>query len=45
MKAAKVTVKVAKESVETAATNVARSDRFGRFAAQSSHFHMRPAFA
>jgi low affinity Fe/Cu permease len=38
MKAAKVTVKVAKESVETAATNVARSDRFGRFAAQSSHY-------
>ncbi len=42
MKAAKVTVKVAKEPVETApttaATNVARSDRFGRFAARSSHY-------
>jgi low affinity Fe/Cu permease len=42
MKAAKVTVKVAKEPVETAPTtataNVARSDRFGRFAAQCSHY-------
>jgi low affinity Fe/Cu permease len=42
MKAAKVTVKVAKEPVETAPTPatalVTRSDRFGRFAAQSSHY-------
>lgn len=42
MKAAKVTVKVAKELVETvpttATTNVTRSDGFGRFAAQSSRY-------
>ena len=42
MKAAKVTVKVAKETVETGSatptTNVTRSDRFGRFAAQCSHY-------
>jgi low affinity Fe/Cu permease len=42
MKAAKVTVKVAKQPAETApttaATNVTRSDRFGRFAARSSHY-------
>jgi low affinity Fe/Cu permease len=41
MKAAKLTVKVAKETVETVpttATTVTRSDRFGRFAARSSHY-------
>ncbi len=42
MNAAKVTVKVAKEPVETAATTpakmVARSDHFGRFAAKTSHY-------
>jgi low affinity Fe/Cu permease len=42
MKAAKVTVKVTQESVETAptiaTTNVTRSDGFGRFAAQSSRY-------
>jgi low affinity Fe/Cu permease len=42
MKAAKVTVTVAKEPVEsvptTATTLMTRSDRFGRFAAQSSHY-------
>ena len=42
MKGAKVTVKIAKQPAETAATtaatNVTRSDRFGRFAAQSSHY-------
>jgi low affinity Fe/Cu permease len=42
MKAAKVTVKVAKEPVETAPTTattlVTRSDRFGRFAARCSHY-------
>ena len=41
MKAAKVTVKVAQELVETAPSTPAianRSDRFGRFAAQSSHY-------
>jgi low affinity Fe/Cu permease len=41
MKAANVTVKVAKEPVETAPTTpaiVPRSDRFGRFAAQTSHY-------
>ena len=42
MKAAKVTVKVAKELVETvpttATTNVTRSDGFARFAAQSSRY-------
>jgi low affinity Fe/Cu permease len=42
MKATKVTVKVAKEPVETAPTAatvlVTRSDRFGRFAAQCSHY-------
>jgi low affinity Fe/Cu permease len=42
MTAAKVTVKVAKEPVETAPTTApapaTRSDRFGRFAAQSSHY-------
>jgi low affinity Fe/Cu permease len=41
MKAAKLTVKVAKEPVETlptTATPVIRSDRFGRFAARSSHY-------
>jgi low affinity Fe/Cu permease len=42
MKAAKVTVKVTKEPVETApatATTLAtRSDRFGRFAARCSHY-------
>jgi low affinity Fe/Cu permease len=42
MKTAEVTVKVAKQPAETApttaTTNVTRSDRFGRFAAQSSHY-------
>ena len=41
MKAAKVTVKVAKEPIETApttATLVTRSDRFARFAARCSHY-------
>jgi low affinity Fe/Cu permease len=42
MNAAKVTVTVAKEPVEsvptTATTLMTRSDRFGRFAAQSSHY-------
>jgi low affinity Fe/Cu permease len=42
MKAAKVTVKVTQESVETAptiaTTNVTHSDRFGRFAARCSHY-------
>ena len=42
MKAAKVTVKVTKESVETVPTTTTtiatRSDRFGRFAARSSHY-------
>jgi low affinity Fe/Cu permease len=42
MKAAQVTVKVAKEQGETASTTattiVTRSDRFGRFAAHSSHY-------
>ena len=41
MKAAKVTVKVAKQPAETTpttTTTVTRSDRFGRFAAQSSHY-------
>jgi low affinity Fe/Cu permease len=42
MKAANVTVKVAKEPVETAPTTattlVTRSDRFGRFAARCSHY-------
>jgi low affinity Fe/Cu permease len=42
MKPAKVTVKVAKEPVEAAPTNTTtpgtRSDGFGRFAAQSSHY-------
>jgi low affinity Fe/Cu permease len=42
MKAAKVTVKVTPEPVETVPTTtttiVTRSDRFGRFAARSSHY-------
>jgi low affinity Fe/Cu permease len=42
MKTAKVTVKIAKESGETlptaAATTGTRSDRFGRFAAHTSHY-------
>jgi low affinity Fe/Cu permease len=42
MKAAKVTVKVAKEPVETVPTTATaiatRSDRFGRFAARCSHY-------
>ena len=41
MKAANVTVKVAKQPAETApttATCATRSDRFGRFAAKSSHY-------
>ena len=42
MRAAKVTVKVTKESVETVPTTTTtiatRSDRFGRFAARSSHY-------
>ena len=40
MRAAKVTVKVAKESVDSAPANVhvAHADRFGRFAAQCSHY-------
>jgi low affinity Fe/Cu permease len=42
MNDAKVTVKVAKEPVETAPTTattlVTRSDRFGRFAARCSHY-------
>jgi low affinity Fe/Cu permease len=41
MNAAKLTVKVAKEPVDTVpatATPVNRSDRFGRFAARSSHY-------
>ncbi len=37
MSAAKVTVKVAPEPVDTPAT-VTRSDRFGRFAARCSHY-------
>jgi low affinity Fe/Cu permease len=39
MKAAKVTVKVTQEPIDTpAATIVTRSDRFGRFAARCSHY-------
>jgi low affinity Fe/Cu permease len=40
MKAAKVTMKVSQQPVETipATANVARSDHFGRFAARCSHY-------